>query len=395
MRPEPPANFRPSIAERFGFARTIPVSLRMALRNLERRPVRAGLTCAALALATGILVMPSALRDGIDYVMDYQWDLVQRQTAYVSLIEPGPARTMADFRALPGVVLAEPVRSAGVELRAGNHRRRIGLLGVEREAVLNRILGSDGRQLILPPHGIVLSAKLGEVLEVKPGDDLVIRVLEGKRPTLVVTVAALSEDFAGTTAYMEIGELNRLLAEGDRVTGAYLSVAGARWNDFLRAMKKVPRAAGVVIKDAIRDSFRKTTAESIGLIQKMYMGFATVVAFGIVYNSARISLSERQRELATLRVVGFTRHEVGAVLVSELAILTIVALPIGFVLGSGFAVVIIRTINTEFVRVPVVLTTANYALALVVVVTATLISALLATRRLNQLDLVGALKARD
>jgi putative ABC transport system permease protein len=160
-------------------------------------------------------------------------------------------------------------------------------------------------------------------------------------------------------------------------------------------MKESPAAAGVVVKNRIREGFRETTAKSIGLIQMIYLTFATVVAFGIVYNSARISLSERQRELATLRVVGFTRGEVGAVVVGELAVLTLLALPLGLLIGSGFAAAILTTVNTEFVRLPLILTPFNYAFAVLVVATASTISALLACRRLDRLDLVGALKARD
>jgi putative ABC transport system permease protein len=395
MRPEPPANYRPSLAERAGVGRSLSISVRMALRNIERRPLRSVFTSVALALATGILIVPSALRDGINYVLDYQWDLIQRHTAFVSLIEPGPWRTLADFRHLPGVTLAEPVRGAPVELRAGNRTRRLTLSGLQADATLVRIIDRDEHQISLPPNGVVLSAKLASVLGVAPGYLLNVRVLDGKRPELTLPVAALSEDFAGTAAFIELHQLNRLLGEGDRITGAYLSVAAGAWPEFLRKLKTTPRAASVVIKEGIRASFRKTTAESIGLIQKIYMTFAIIVAFGIVYNSARISLSERQRELATLRVVGFTRREVSAVLVSELIILTLVALPAGLLIGSGFATAIVQTVNTEFVRLPVILASSNYALATTVVTLAAGISALLASRRLNQLDLVGVLKARD
>ncbi|MBP6506812.1 MAG: FtsX-like permease family protein [Opitutaceae bacterium] len=395
MRPEPPANFRPALIERLRLGRAFTASFRMALRNIERRPARALLTSVALALATGILVVPSSFRDGINYVLDFQWDLIQRQTVAVSLIEPGPARAIADFRALPGVIAAEPLRSAPVELSAGNQHRRLGLFGLPARGSLNRVIGADGRQLTLPAHGIVLSAKLAEVLQIRPGELLHLRVLDGKRPELTVPVAALSEDFAGTAAFMEIGALNHLLGEGDRINGAYLTVAAGRWHEFLRATKQTPRIGNVVIKAAIREGFRTTTAESIGLIQKIYLAFATVVAFGIVYNSARISLSERQRELATLRVIGFTRGEVGAVLIGELVLLTLVALPFGLLIGSGLAHVILQSVNTEFVRLPLILTPANYAFAVLVVSVASLLSAILACRRLNQLDLVGVLKARD
>lgn len=395
MRPEPPASFRPALVERIGIGRFFTTPLRMALRNIGRRPARALLTSLALALATGILVVPSSFRDGINHVLDFQWDLIQRQTVFVALIEPGPPRTLADLRALPGVITAEPVRAAPVELRAGNRFRRLGINGLPAGSTLNRVIDAHNREIVLPPHGIVLSAKLAEVLAVRPGDELQVRVLDGKRPEFSVPVVALSEDFAGTAAFMEIGALNRALGEGDRISGAYLTVAGGRWTEFLRATKEIPRIGNVVIKQAIRDGFRKTTAESIGLIQKIYLTFATVVAFGIVYNSARISLSERQRELATLRVIGFSRGEVGAVLVGELTLLTLAALPFGLVIGSGLASAILQTVNNEFVRLPLILTPANYAFAVLVVAVASVLSALLACRRLNHLDLVGVLKARD
>lgn len=395
MRPEPPANFRPALAERWGLSRWLSVSTRMALRNIERKPIQALLTAAALALATGILVIPNSFRDGIDYVLDYQWDVIQRQTATVTLVEPGPARAIADFAALPGVVHAEPFRAVNVELRAGQRSRRLGVTGLPAEANLNRVIDGTGRQIVLPPHGIVLSRVLAEALGVAPGDAVTLHVLQGKRRISSVRVAALAEDFAGIAAFMELEALNRLLGEGDRINGAFLSVAQNGWFTFLATLKETPEASGVVIKNAIRDSFRRTTAESIGLIQMVYLTFATVVAFGIVYNSARISLSERARELATLRVLGFSQGAVGGVLAGEIILLTLIAIPLGLVLGSLMAGIILESINTETVRLPLILTPANYGFAVMVVSMATAVSTLLACRKLNRLDLVGALKAPE
>jgi putative ABC transport system permease protein len=357
--------------------------------------VHAALTCTALALATGILVIPNSFRDGISHILDFQWDVSQRQTVTVSLVEPGPVRALYDLKALPGVVHAEPFRGGPVELRAGNRSRRLGLSGIPAGSHLNRVIDSRGREIVLPPEGLVLSKALAEGLGVVPGDFVRVRVLSGRRPERDVVVSALAEDFAGIAAYMDMDAVNRLLGEGDRMNGARLTVAGGRWREFLQAIKNTPQASGVVIKEAMRASFRKTTAESIGLIQTIYLTFATAVAFGIVYNSARISLSERARELATLRVLGFSRGEVGAVLVGELVILTLLALPLGLVLGSAMAKAILTTVNTETVRLPLILTPANYAFAVLVVVVATAASATLACRRLNRLDLVGVLKARD
>ena len=395
MRPEAPASFRPALVERLGATRWFTPSMRMALRNIERRPVRSGLTCLALALATAILIVPNSFRDGIAYVLDFQWDIVQRQTVTLSLVEPGPARAIADFGHLPGVVLAEPFRFVPVELRAGPIMRRVTMQGLPAHGNLSRVIDARPQQLTLPARGIVISSKLAEVLHVRPGDEVVAKVLEGAQRELTVPIVGLAEDFAGMAAYMERHALNRLLLEGDQINGAHLDVAAGQWNEFLHAVKHTPRAAGCVIKASIREGFRKTTAQSIGLLQKMYGIFATIVAFGIIYNSARISLSERARELATLRVLGFTRGEVGAVLVGELVLLTIVALPLGLVIGSGFARGIIATVNTETVRLPLVLTAANYAFAVLVVALASALSALFAARKLAEIDLVSALKALD
>jgi putative ABC transport system permease protein len=395
MRPEPPASFRPAFFERVGLAKKFTVSLRMSLRNIERKPVQALLTVAALALATGILVIPNSFRDGINHVLNFQWDVSERQTVIMSLVEPGPARAIADFRALPGVVRAEPFRAVAVELRAGNRSRRLGVTGLPADSRLARVIDAEGRRITLPPNGVVLSKALADALALRPGDMLTLRVLQGKRPVREVRVAALADDFAGVAAYMDMEALNRLLGEGDRINGARLSVAAGAWDAFIAAVKNTPQSAGVAIKESARASFRKTTAESIGLIQTIYLVFATAVAFGIVYNSARISLSERARELATLRVLGFTRGEVGSVLVGELVVLTALAIPLGLVLGSWLAGVILATVNTETVRLPLILTPANYAFAVLVVAAATTASALFACRKLNQLDLVGALKARD
>jgi len=189
--------------------------------------------------------------------------------------------------------------------------------------------------------------------------------------------------------------LNRLLGEGDILTGANFRVDGARRGQFLRALKEVPRISWVAIKESLRENFRQTTAASIGLIQMIYLVFAMVVTFGVVYNNARISLAERARELATLRVIGFSQREVGGVIITELVILAMVAVPFGLLLGTGFAKAILGAVNTETVRLPLVLTASNYAFAVAVVTVASTISALVVLRKLNQLNLVGALKAPE
>ncbi len=395
MRPEPPASFRPSPLERTALGPHLPATLRICLRNLSRRPWRAVFTCLALALATGILIVPNTLSDGISYVLNFQWDILQRNTVIVALAEPAAPRALHDLGNLPGVTLAEPYRSSQVEFTSGSHRRLINVIGFRPESTLNRLLDAQGHLLTLPPHGLVVSAKLAEVLGVRPGEKVLLHFREGTCQEVAVPIALLSEDFAGVVAYLDLDELNRLIGEGDRISGAHLVVSGGQWREFLRTLKDLPAARGVVIKDAMRDSFRDTTAQTIGLLRTIYLIFATVVAFSIVYNSARIALSERQRELATLRVLGFTRREVAGILVGELALLTVAALPLGLLLGTGFAAGLIYNLTTEYIRLPLIITASNLAYAVLVVALASLVSGAFSCRHLNRLDLVGALKAAE
>ncbi len=396
MRPTPPASFRPAFAERLPALRNkISTPLRIALRNLERRPFKALFTALALALSTGILIIPTALKDSINFILDFQWDITVRYDVTLSLSEPGPARALSDFAHLPGVIHAAPARMASVEISSGAVSRRLGLLGLPPDCKFHQILGPDYRPIPLPAHGLTLSRKLAEVLGVRLGDNVTLHFLEGNQTVHILPVTALAEDFSGLIAYTQIETINRLLREGNIITSAHLTLAQPQLAAFYQAVKNTPRAAAIIIKNALRDSFRNTTAQFIGMLQTMYSTLSIIVCFGIAYNSARISLSERYHELATLRVLGFTQREVATVLISELLIITFVALPLGLLLGSGLAHGLFSTIQNESIRLPLILTPYNFTFATLVVLAATAFSLYFATRKLHQLDMVAALKARD
>jgi putative ABC transport system permease protein len=395
MRPEPPANFRPALAERLGFANWFTPTFRMALRNLERRPWQSFFTALGLALATGIPIVPGAMRDGIDYILGFQWDQAQRQDVSVGLIEPGSASAFGDMVHLPGVLHAEPYRTAPALLRFGHRSHRIAITGIPRDAFLRRVLDQNEKPIPLPPDGLLISKKLAEMLGARPGDPLIVEIQEGRRPVREATVQGLVTDYAGLGAYMELDSLRRLLREGKTVSGAHLTVDRARWSDFVERVKESPRIGSLAIKEAARRSFRKTTAESVSMLQRIYFTFSVIVAFGVVYNSARIALSERSRELATLRVVGFTHREVAAVLIGELAILTLIALPVGLWIGRTLAGAILHAASTETVRLPLMLTSRSYATAVLIVLLSSAVSFMVVSTRIHKLDLLGVLKARD
>jgi putative ABC transport system permease protein len=300
-----------------------------------------------------------------------------------------------DLEHLPGVIRAEAIRSVAARLKYGHRQRKLAITGIPAGADLNRLLNGNDQPIVLPAEGMVMSEKLAEVLGVRVGDELRVEVLEGTRPYVDVPVRGLVTDYAGVAAYMDIGALRRMLKEGDTVNGAYMALDHARWDDFMRELKDTPQAAVVMVKRDQLAAFRETTGQSIGIIRKLYFVLATIVAFGVVYNSSRIALSERSRELATLRVVGFRLAEVRGVLVGELALLVCIALPIGLMFGRGLALLIMKSFSTETVRLPILISPASYAIAVMVVLIAAISSFALVSRMLSQLDLVGVLKARD
>lgn len=395
MRPEPPARYRPAFVERSGIGRWLSHTFRIAVRNIERRPAQAFFTVAGLALATGILIVPNSFRHSVKQILGFQWDIVERHDVSLGLVEPADIKVTHLFRQLPGAVNIEPFRNAVVRMRFGHRSRQLGIRGLPPDGLHSRVVNSDYRQLPLPADGLIVSAKLAEVLQAQIGDEVLVEVLEGKRQTRSLPLVGLAEDLTGVSAYMDRGALNRFLQEGDVITGATFTVDGARRAAFLRELKEIPRVSWVTIKESLRKNFATTTGRSINLIQSIYLVFATVVAFGVVYNNARISLAERGRELATLRVIGFSEREVASVLVTELVMLTLVAVPLGLLLGTGFAMSILSMVNTETVRLPLTLKPANYAFAALTVTIASTASAIVVLRRLKELNLVSALKAPE
>jgi putative ABC transport system permease protein len=395
MRPEPPADFKPSLFERIGLTRFFSPTFRMALRNIERRPWQALFTCCGLALATGLMVLPGAMSDSIDHLLTFQWNSVQRQDVVVFLAEPASNKGFHDLQHLPGVIRAEPVRRVPARLRYGHRHRKLAVTGIAKGADLNRLLDAAGRPIVMPEEGLLMSEKLAEVLGAGIGDEVQVEVLDGRRPVVNVPIRGLVTDFAGVAAYMDITALQRILKEGDTVNGAYLAVDHKRWDQFMREVKDTPRAAFVMVKRDQLAAFRETTGKSMGILRKLYFTLAVIVAFGVVYNSARIALSERSRELATLRVVGFSLPEVRGVLVGELAMLVLLALPAGLLFGRGLALLIMASFSTETVRLPIIINHSTYSIAVLVVLIASAASFALVSRMLAKLDLVGVLKARD
>ncbi len=395
MRPEPPARYRTSLVERAWLRRRIANASRMVLRNLERQPFRTLASVVGIAFAVAILVVGLFFIDAMNLLMEMQFAVAQRQDVNVTFTEPVSARALHEIESLPGVIRAEPSRSVPARIQVGYRSRQVAVVGLPAAPDLNRVVDRSGRIVTLPLDGLVLSKTLANILGVKTGDVIRLEVLEGERPIRDVVIADLVDEYMGLSVYMHIDALHRLMREGDTLSGAYLEIDSALEDALFKRLKTTPAVAGVATTRAALESFRKTMAQNMSIMTTMNIVFAAIIAFGVVYNAARISLSERSRELASLRVLGFTIAEISSILLGELAIVTLAALPLGAVIGYGLARWIVNAFDNEVYRFPFIVTPQSVALASLTVIVAAVVSGLVVRRRLDRLDLVGVLKTRE
>ncbi len=395
MRPEPPPTYRETVLERSGLNRILPASGRMIGRHLLRRRWHSFMSTFGIACAAGILLVGGFLLASISHLMHMQFEEVQREDVLIVFNEPASASARLEVGRLPGVLYAEPFRSVPVRFRSAHRSKRAEIIGIEHGSRLRRLVDAEGRTVDLPPDGLVVSRKLAEVLSVNAGDTLQVEVLEGTRPVRSIQISRLVDELIGLGAYMEISALNRVMREGPSISGAYLAIDEQHAGDLYASLKNLPAVGGVAFREALLKSFQEILDRSVVTATLINIVFACIIAFGVVYNGARIALSERGNELASLRVLGFTRREVSTILLGEQAVLTLAAIPMGFSFGILLSWLLSLQLDTEFYRMPLVFTSSTFSLSLVVVLVAAAVSGALVARRLNELDLIAVLKTRE
>jgi putative ABC transport system permease protein len=364
-------------------------------RHILRWPLRAVLTVFGISLSSAVLLASLFAFDSIEFMIDFTYFQSDRQDATLDFTLERPVGVVSDVQRLPGVLAAEPVRTVAVKVRHGHVERRVPIIGKRAGADLSRVLDLDFRPVTLPETGFAPSAALAEILGVQVGDIVQIETLEGRKRVVDVPVTAILQGYLGLLSFMDIGEVNRLMREGAMVSGVHLAIDESLSDELFAAVKDMPMVGSIALQKVSLQKFRQTLAENISVMVSVYTGLALVIAFGVVYNSARIQLSERGRELASLRVLGFTRNEVSWILLGELGVLTFASLPLGWGLGYLVAWTTVQGLQSELYRVPLVIGRQTYAIASLVVLGAAAVSAVIVRRRIDRLDLVEVLKTRE
>ncbi|MDP1697052.1 MAG: ABC transporter permease [Erythrobacter sp.] len=395
MRPPAPERYRPTVIERWGMQRHLSQPARMILRQLERRPLRALLSVIGLALAAAVMMIGRFQSNSIDYMIDVQFRQAQHNDLSVDLVEPTSRAALFEMAALPGVLHAEPYRSVPVRLRHGLLQYRTGIQGLLPDADLKTPVDRQLRPIVLPPDGLVMTDYLTQLLDLQIGDEVQVEVLEGRQAHLSIPLTAVVSEYIGVQGYMRLDALNRRLGDGDVMSGALLRVDPAQQEALYRRLEDRPRVAGIGARVIGINNFYDTLAESMLVFAFISTLLGGVINFGVVYNAARVALSERGRELASLRVLGFTQGEVATLLLGELAVLVLASIPLGLAFGYGLSWLFAQGLQTDLYRVPVELARSTYAFAALMMIASSLISAWVVWRRITRLDLIAVLKTRE
>jgi len=395
MRPEQPEIYHATTVERLGLKRWFSQPTRMILRHIERRPLKSMMTTLGIAMAGGIMVVSGFQEGAIDYMIEVQYGMSQRADIIVNYTEPTSARSLYSLRNIQGIEHVEGFREIPALLRHEHRSYRSSVQGIQPDSTLMRLLDNKLDIIDLPQGGLVITDYLAELLLIKPGELLTVEVLEGSRPILQVPVVATAKQDMGMNAYLQQDRLNLLLKEGPAISGAFLKVDTRFQREVYRELKDIPRIAGVVEQASAIDSFYENVAQTILFYTFITTILGSSIAFGVVYNSMRIALSERGRELASLRVLGFERSEVAYILLGEMGLLTLLAVPLGLLFGYGLCAYLAFEFDTDLYRVPLVLGIKVYAFAAMVVIISSLVSGAMIWRNLAHLDMVAVLKTKE
>ncbi|MGD9863293.1 MAG: ABC transporter permease [Pseudodonghicola sp.] len=395
MRPAAPPDYSRSGRIAAGLSHLLDQPSRMVLRRLTRQPLRMGGAVLGVAAGLSLSVAMASILNSFDAMQALTFDIIDRSDLNVSFIHPVEARSAYELESLPGVIEVEPVRTVPAILRNGRERYNGAIFGLVDHPRLNRAVDADTRPIPMRPGGVILSTGLAKTLGIEAGDTLTVEVREGRRPVLELPVTKVAESLLGSPAYMELGALNRALKEPLRISGAYLRVDAAQAPRIYRRLKNMPMVAGVSVKADSLAALRKVMDQGAGAMRYVMALIAAVITFGVIYNAARVAQAERSRDMASLRVLGFTRAEVAFVLLGELVVVVLLALPLGALMGYGLTFAVAAGFSTDIYQIQPVFAPASYGQAMAVVIAAALISGWLVKRDIDRADMVSALKTRE
>ena len=394
MRAESPRSFRFDIINYIGIFRQFLSSRgNMSLRSISRNPVRSLFVVISIMFSFGIISLVGSFNGLIDKMIFAQLQDIQRYQVKLSLEQPLHYRqAVEEAWQLDSVSYAEGLLELPFRISSRHLHRDIVLTGVPDHSVLYHIADTNTGETYPPPTGsIILSNGLAGELQVRAGDRIMLSSNLLPDDT-ELTVSAVIEQNMGSGSYTGLGFLSELTGHPEMANAIILNT------DDVGALKESVKSSSVITTIEDKEKTLSGYRAMMGMFTGVYAALellGTLVAFAIIYNTATISLSERKREYATLRVLGLSVGEVAGIMNFEYAVLTVC----GIVLGIPFTRLLNHAVNmmmdTDLFCMPSTLPVSAYLLGVSSCVLAIVFSGRSATGKIRRFDMVEVLKERE
>jgi putative ABC transport system permease protein len=395
LSPPTPTSFRKLSGRVEQRLASLSLRSRMVVRRLIQFPRRSAMTILGIALALALLIMSEHFPIAINRLLELNFGTAQRMHTTLTFADQRNETALREIKGLPGVIMAEPMRVADVFFSNGHRREREVIIGLPQNAMLNRLVESNGSIVVPDKTGLTLSASLARKLDVEAGDRVFVEATDGLRVTTQVTVSKVASPFLGGSAYMDQTELGRLLREPGRINGAYLIIDPEQRQPLNARFKQIPSIVGVAYTDRFQSELQKLFREGVGFFSNMFLFFSLSMAAGVAFSAARITISEQERDLATLRVLGYDRKAISILPLAEMTVLLVVAIPTGLLLGAALSNWMMHQFETDLFSFPLIFDRGAYAQSTLFVTVAVLLATVWARRDMNKIQLVAALKSHE
>lgn len=380
----------PALWNRLGFIS------KMIARNLARSPVRAAFNVFGVAVSCLVLMIAFFSSNAMDYMINFQFTEVQREDVTVNLTREMGKEALYEFQRMDHVRRVEPILLYPFTLRNGWKEKDVLITGLSEDALLQRLIDTDHNLVKLHGDGIVLSDYLAGQLGVAPGQEIEAEPLMGRlEKKKIVPVDGVTAQYLGNSVYMTIDSLSRLLDEPLAMNAVLVQTDPGGADLLNNHLKDIATVAAVAVKARMLQSLMDTLAMSMRIMNTMMIGFAFAIAFAIIYNVTIVSLTERERELASLRVLGFTQQETGSILYRENAVLGVLGIIVGLPLGVVYCRFMVYAFTTDLYRFPFYIAPSSYVITSALAIGFVLIANLAVRRRIGRLDMVEVLKSRE
>lgn len=364
MRPSAPPMGKNTLVERLNFFwKVLSTRARMAVRNVFRSRQRTVITILGVACAFSMMVAARGMFDSSFYLIDFQYDQVERYDLKVILRQyVDKVEGVSTAKHLDGIDKAEPLLEVPVTLTHRWLKKDTVITGLPKDVTLYRLLTSKGETVKPPRDGLVISAQLAKTLNLKPGDKVTVKPLVGDGEKVQVTVRKVIPQYVGVGSYMDLDSLSTLLKSSPVASSMLVKVAPEKLPLVRKQLQEGRNVLTIQDKTKIKAQFEQLM-ESNQASQYILLFFSFVLGFAIVYNVNLISLSERERELATLMVLGMTEREVGRILLAEQTMLGLAAMFLGVPLGYSMLYGIANASATELFSMPLIVLPESFLVA--------------------------------